>query len=132
MTTQDNTLLTKNPLEENPYLSRGLSLEGLIHNLKGHHPEWCGGMLRDMDNLRLEAIVDQATNVEDTVNRSLRSLGVTLAVAMNSGELEDSHVINIGWLIEFLAEVSDVAHICIDNGNGALKQNAQAKSILQH
>ncbi len=95
------------PDTKNPYFSHGLGFTGFCHNLQMGTPEAAGGQFhKGYEPRRLAAIKQQGENIHHAALHGLKTLGVLLAVAQQSGELPKGEVMNAGWLVEFLAEIA--------------------------
>lgn len=75
---------------ENPHFAHGTGIEGLCHNLQAYPQEWAGAIFTNAYNpQRLDAIASQASNVKMQALMGVRTVGAMLAVAAQSGELDN-------------------------------------------
>jgi len=112
----------KSAVEQNRFLSHGVGLSGLLHNLKKHEPEWCGGMMKGYDAERLKAIKDQAANVKSQAIWGLQAIAATLAVASSSGELPDHKAADVAWAMEFLADIAEEMDLVESNSQYEIEE----------
>ena len=105
---------------ENPYLSGDSGISGLLNNLQCFPPEWMGAVFTsDYGPQRLAAIASQASNVKDQALWGIKTLGSLIAVAVQSGELNQNDTMNSGWLVGFLGGIASIANVYEANARHA-------------
>ncbi|HAN56117.1 MAG TPA: hypothetical protein DCQ77_07995 [Betaproteobacteria bacterium] len=120
------TINNATAVEKNPHFAHGNGIEGLCHNLQAYPQEWAGAIFTNAYNpQRLDAIASQASNVKMQALMGVRTVGAMLAVAAQSGELENINAMRAGFLVQFLGDVAEFmdtleAHAQHDRDHGSL------------
>lgn len=112
-------------MSDNPYFSHGIEFSGLCHNLTNQPMEWAGGLFtKEYDPLRLQAIKQQANNIEHSALSGAQAVGSLLAVAIQTGELDKGTIESAGWLVKFLADLAKDAGLISSNAGHAAEHGA--------
>ena len=120
-------MATPNDTATHPTLRNGSGLEGLLRNMMqvpiGHG--YTG--LHRLADPELEAVECHAEGLIDGHLQAIDALGELLALAQQSGELEDASAVNASWAVAELTR--QVKHLRLLAGDARFTRTAKGRAM---